>query len=350
VSGRQPTSPLVGVFILLLLGAVLAPFLSVPAAAFGERPFESNTVISGTSHITVSSSESVAQSFVATASYRLTNLTLRLRNTGDITDALSVTIRPDAGGVPSTVALASKNLVIGNTNLGNYAVPFTASQPNLTVGTPYWIVATSASFASNGYEWHHSNADTYAGGQAKINLNFGGGWVNPATPTDMYFVTYGQETEANVSLSMRAASPEAQPGATVTFHVYLNNTGSLPASTAWVNDTQLPGLTYLSDTAPNVGATTSWPSFTFLNVGNGPRSFDISARVNVGTEPGVLLTKSLTLVYTNRTGALQTGLPAQASVYVGRQLKEVFLNPTRIGPSERLAAPKPTGDVASQFN
>src|SRR5207245_9285622 len=87
VSGRQPTSPLVGVFILLLLGAVRAPLLAGRAAAFGERPFESNTVISGTSHITVSSSESVAQSFVATASYRLTNLTLRLRNTGDITDS-----------------------------------------------------------------------------------------------------------------------------------------------------------------------------------------------------------------------------------------------------------------------
>jgi len=350
VSGRQPTSPLVGVFVLLLLGAVLAPLLAVPAAAFGERPFESNTVISGTSHITVSSSESVAQSFVATASYRLTNLTLRLRNTGDITDSLNVTIRPDAGGVPSSVALASKDLVIGNTNLGNYAVPFTASQTNLTAGTPYWIVATSASFASNGYEWHHSNADTYAGGQAKINLNFGGGWVNPPGPTDMYFVTYGQETDANLSLSMRAASPESQPGATVTFHVYLNNTGSLPASTAWVNDTQLPGLTYLSDTASNVGATTAWPSFTFPNVGNGPRSFDLLARVNVGTEPGVLLTKSLTLVYTNRTGALQTGLPAQASVYVGRQLKEVFLNPTRIGSSERLAPPKPAGGVGSQYN
>src|SRR2546430_8414906 len=167
-----------------------------PSTPLFRSPFEPDTVISGTSHITVSSSESVAQSFVATASYRLTNLTLRLRNTGDITDSLNVTIRPDAGGVPSSVALASKDLVIGNTNLGNYAVPFTASQTNLTAGTTYWIVATSASFASNGYEWHHSNADTYAGGQAKINLNVAGGGVNPPGAPHLYFRTYGLETDA----------------------------------------------------------------------------------------------------------------------------------------------------------
>src|SRR2546430_14119183 len=183
-----------------------------PSTPLFRSPFEPNTSTGGLSHITVSSSESVAQSFVATASYRLTNLTLRLRNTGDITDSLNVTIRPDAGGVPSSVALASKDLVIGNTNLGNYAVPFTASQPNLTAGTPYWNVATSASFASNGYEWHHSNADTYAGGQAKINLNFRGGRVTPPAPADMHFVTHGQGTGATPSPSRRAPPPEAQPG------------------------------------------------------------------------------------------------------------------------------------------
>jgi uncharacterized repeat protein (TIGR01451 family) len=350
VSRRQPTSRQVGLFVLVLLAAALTPFLDAPAAAFGERVYESNTVISGTSHFTVSSSESVAQSFVATASYRLTNVTLRLRNTGDITDALSVTVRPDAGGVPSSVALAAKDVVIGNTNLGNYDVPFTGPQANLTAGMRYWIVATCASLPQNGYEWHHSNADTYAGGQAKINLNLGGGWVDPPTPTDMYFVTYGQETDANLSASIRASTPEAQPGDTVTFRIYLNNTGGGTAAKAWLNDTQLPGFTYLSDTAAGAGATTSWPSFTFPNVGNGPRSFNLLARVPVGTEPGVLLTKSFTLVYTNRTGALKTVPPVHASVYIGRQLKELYLNPARVGSSERLAAPKPTGNAGSQYN
>jgi hypothetical protein len=67
-------------FFVLLLGAALLPLLSTPAAAFGERVYESNTVISGTNHFPIDSSESAAQSFLASASYRLLNLTLRLRN------------------------------------------------------------------------------------------------------------------------------------------------------------------------------------------------------------------------------------------------------------------------------
>jgi len=126
----------VRILLLLFLGTSLTPFLAVPAAAFGERPFEWNQTINGTNHLDVYSSESVAQSFVATDAYRLLNVTLRFRNRGDTTDTVTVALRADAAGVPADTDFARAQIVIGNTVVGNYNVPF-GSPPALAAGTRY---------------------------------------------------------------------------------------------------------------------------------------------------------------------------------------------------------------------
>jgi len=159
----------------LLAGVILPPLLAPTAEAFGERPYEWNQVINGTNHLDVYSGESVAQSFVATESYELWNVTLRLRNTGDTTDAINVTIRSDSAGAPAAAYLAASNLVIGNTVLGQYTLAFSAP-PVLTKGARYWIVATCPSILANTHEWHHSAANVYADGKALINLSLGAGW------------------------------------------------------------------------------------------------------------------------------------------------------------------------------
>ena len=348
MSRRLPTSPLVGILILVFLATALSPFLATPAAGFGERPYESNQVVTA-SNLNVYTGQSVAQSFVATEMYRLLNVTLRLRNIGDTTDVLNVTIRADAGGVPSSSYLAASTIVIGNNNLGTYSVRFT-SPPSLVRGTRYWIVATCASALVNAYQWYHSAADTYASGQAKINLNLGGGWVNPASPTDMYFLTFGREVDANLTATIVGLMSEGSPGDPVTFRVYLNNTGSSGAVRAWLNDTQLPGFAYLSDTAAAAGSSTPWPSFTFAGVANGPRTFDITARIAIGTEPGTMVTKGTTLTYLNATSVPKTAPGSQASVLVGKQTKQVYLSPIAVGSAERLSPPRPTGDATDQYN
>ena len=348
MSRRLPTSPLVGILILMFIATALSPFLSTHAAGFGERPYESNQVVTG-SNLNVYTGQSVAQSFVATEMYRLLNVTLRLRNTGDTTDVLNVTIRADAGGVPSSSYLAASTIVIGNNNIGTYSVRFT-TPPTLVRGTRYWIVATCASALINAYQWYHSAADTYAAGQAKINLNLGGGWVNPASPTDMYFLTFGQEVDANLTATIVGLASEGNPGDPVTFRVYLNNTGSSSAVRAWLNDTQLPGFAYVSDTAAAAGSSTPWPSFTFTGVANGPRTFDITARIAIGTEPGTMVTKGITLAYLNATSVPKTAPGSQASVLVGKQTKQLYLNPMVVGSAERLAPPKPTGGATSQYS
>ena len=260
MSRRLPPSPLAVTFVLLLAAVALVPLLSPSAAAFGERPFDSNTVISGTNNLQVYQSQSVAQSFLASASYRLTDVTLRLRNTGDTSDAITIAIRTDASGNPASSSLTSRSVVLGNNDLTNAQVSF-STQPQLTGGVRYWIVASSSSSVINAYEWHHSNADTYANGQAKTGLS--GSWFSAST--DMYFVTTGRETAANVSASLVPLNPTPFPGSSVTFRLYLNNTGDTTAMTAWLNDTQAPGLPYVSDTGASAGSTSPWPSFTFPN-------------------------------------------------------------------------------------
>ena len=141
MSRRLPPSPLAVTFVLLLAAVALVPFLGPPAAAFGERPFDSNTVISGTNNLLVYQSQSVAQSFLASASYRLTDVTLRLRNTGDTTRGITISIRTDAGGNPGSSSLTSRSFVLGNNDLTNAQILF-ATQPQLTAGVEYWIVAS----------------------------------------------------------------------------------------------------------------------------------------------------------------------------------------------------------------
>ena len=349
MSRRLSTSTLAGILVLLFAGATLAPFLAVPATAFGEHPFESNTVISGTSHLKVYFLDSVAQSFAPTLSYHLFNVTLRLRNEVDTTDTITVGIRTDAGGVPSNVVLASAQLVLGNNNLGNYNVVFPVPA-NLVAGSQYWIVATCPSSLFNAYEWHHSGADTYPAGRPKVNQNLGGGWVDPTENTDLYFVTYGRGTDVNVTGAIVTNQPGANPGDLVTFRVFLNNSGDLPAATAWVNDSQLPGFEYVSDTASAAGSTTGWPSFTFTNVLNGIRSFNITARVVIGTEPGTVIAKALTTAYVDGSGNAKTAPGTQGSILVGMRAKQIYLDPARVGPTERLDPARPTGSTGAQVN
>lgn len=346
---RRP-SPLAIGFVLLLIGGILAPWMAPGASAFGERPYDGNQVISGTSHFDVYQGQSVAQSFVPTAKYVIVSVTLRLRNTGDLTDALNVTLRSDADGVPAGAYTAAGEIVVGDTVLSQRNIPFT-STPVLTPGTRYWIVAQSASSSSNTYEWHHSNADAYGSGKAMTTGGLLSGWSeDPLFPTDMYFLTHGQEVEANVSADIVPTTADIRPGDLVTFRITLSNTGSNSAGTVWLNDTLLPGFTFVSDNATDAGASTGHPSYTFSNVANGARSFDLIVQVDSGTEPGTVLSKVLTLRYTDSTGAVRSGSDASAIVVVGIVIKSVYLHPDPVGASpRRLIAARPVGGEASQI-
>src|SRR5205823_310664 len=328
------------VAILLVLSALAAPLLAGVAAAFGERVYDSNPVVPiGDPFFLVWSSESVAQSFTPATTYILLNLTLRLRNLGNGMNTVNITIRPDSGGIPSSSVLAWAD-VVGPGSVGPTNVPLT---PALTVtqGTRYWIVAVKGGTATIAYEWHHSNADTYAGGKAMTNT--GAGWTNSVPPTDMWFLTYGREVRANVTVGMTVSTPRAQPKDTVLFTVYLSNTGSQAAQTVWMNDTLPSGFTYISDTAGSIPAITGYPNYTFANLANGPHAFTITVRVGVDVAPGTPLTNVAALAYTDAAGVPRSPSSAQATVVVGLQWKQLYLVPGTPGPPHSLVPVPPAG-------
>lgn len=323
--------------IALLLGASLLSVLAVPAAGFGEKAFDSNTV-SGATPLLVYSGEGVAQSFTASQTYLLKNVSLRLKNDGSLTDTLNVTIRPDAGGVPSTSFLAWASPFAGGT-VGAVNASLTPSQI-LTKGTVYWIVATKGGTATDAYEWSNSGSDTYAGGQAMINTT--GSWTVPGTPTDMWFVTYGLSLPSNVTIAMTAAPTQVLPKGSLNLTVYLNNTGAQAAPTVWVNLSLPAGLAYLSDTSAVLSPTAAYPNYTFTNLPNGNYSFRIAARVATNVPPGSVLTTVGTLAFTNATGVLGPRRSASASVTVGLQWKQLYLLPTVSGGVQNLTPSPPT--------
>ncbi|HYM39202.1 MAG TPA: choice-of-anchor R domain-containing protein [Thermoplasmata archaeon] len=340
-----PTRVGVVLAVFLLLAAAGAAFLAGPAMAIAPRVFDSNTVIgSGDPFFLVWSGESVAQSFTASSTYILLNLTLRLRNPGGGGNVVNITVRPDAAGVPSGSLLAWATALAAAT-VGPVNVPLTPT-PTLVQGTLYWIVATKGGGSANGYEWHHSNNDTYAGGKAMLNT--GTGWTNPGTPTDMWFLTYGRQTDANVSVAMTGSAPRARPKDAVTFTLYMNNTGTIAAPLVWLNDTLPVGFTFVSDTAGSVPAITGFPNYTFASLAYGPHAFSMTAAVDVGVAPGTTLTNRATLTFTNATGVRMPPRIAAASVVIGLQWKQLYLVPGNPGPPQSLVPDPPTGGAGSQ--
>src|SRR5919197_4243649 len=91
-----------GVAVFLVLSALAVPFLASVASAFGERVYDSNTVVAvGDPFFLIWGGQSVAQSFTTSETYVLLNVTLRLRNLAGAGNTVNITIRPDSGGVPS---------------------------------------------------------------------------------------------------------------------------------------------------------------------------------------------------------------------------------------------------------
>ncbi|MFA5896566.1 MAG: choice-of-anchor R domain-containing protein [Thermoplasmata archaeon] len=330
----------------LLLGSLGLPLLAAPAAALGERVYDANTVIGGTDpFLLVYSAQSVAQSFTASGTYILLNVTLRLRNAGGTTDTVNITIQTDSGGVPSGTVLAWSNPLAPGT-VGPISAPLTPT-PTLRQGIVYWIVAVKGNNAIDAYEWHHSGGNTYAGGKAMVNT--GSGWTNPATATDLWFLTYGRELNTNLTIAMTTPAPIVQPKDLVTFTLYLNNTGQLVAQTAWVNDSLPAGLVFVSDTSAGVPATAGFPNYTFANLANGVHSFTITARVATSVAPGAVLTNLASLAYTNATGVLGPQGTAKASLTVGLQGKQLYLVPGNPGPPQGLVPTPPTAASGTTF-
>ncbi len=328
--------------LLVTLGLVTLAFggtlLASPARAYGERAFQSNTVIGpGDPYYPVYARTTLAQSFTVTADYILTNVTLRVRNDGGNLNSLLVSIHPNDPNGPGplmSTELANSSWVTPN----NASAPINWSFPlypavTLHAGSVYWIVAENDAAKAppaDGYEWHESGADTYAGGLGFALNTTTGLWTG--LPYDLYFVTYGREQAANVSLAMTADRTDAQPLDPVTFTLDFNNTGTDTATWVWLNTTLPSALVNLTVTYPDLQplSAAAFPNLTFQDVPSGPHAFLVSAQVDIGTAPGTVVTASASLDFLDANGIETRGRQADAAVIVGLVTKQLYLGSTSV--------------------
>jgi uncharacterized repeat protein (TIGR01451 family) len=350
VSRRLPALTLMATLLLVAAG-LGAPLLAGSASGFGEHVFQANPVVGpGDPYYGVYSENTLAQSFLVSQDYVLTNVTLRVRNDGGPTSPLVVTIRNDdpVRHIPDMSSqLAFTSQVSPNNHPGpdNWSFPFNPS-PLLQAGTVYWIVAqSSASQAppADGYEWHESNGDTYPGGSAYlINTTTG---VPTGLPYDLYFITYGKEWNTNVSVAMTASRAQAQPGNTVMFTVNFNNTGMQNALWVWLNTTVPSTFVNVSLAFPEIQPVSAgaFPNLTFQNLPNGAHSFTMTGQIAIGTPPGTVTSSRASLDFQNTSGVLTRGERATASVLVGLVTKQLYLSGT--GSPAGLLTTAPTGVI-----
>ncbi|HEQ79026.1 MAG TPA: DUF11 domain-containing protein, partial [Euryarchaeota archaeon] len=103
---------------------------------------------------------------------------------------------------------------------------------------------------------------------------------------------------ANISVEKSPGHQIARPGDLVTFTIYYNNTGGYVASHVYINDTLPVGLSYDSDTAPEiptvVGNNISWH---LTDVSLGEHNFTLTVLVNSSLADGVILTNNIELEF-----------------------------------------------------
>lgn len=154
-----------------------------------------------------------------------------------------------------------------------------------------------------------------------------------------------QPAAAALSFAVVASAARADPKDVVAATVYFNNTGNQAAPEVWINVSAAMGFTFLGDTA--AGNISGYPHYRFSNVPLGLHSFGMSFRVDIGVVPGIRLTVSATLVYSDGTGAQEFLGPATASVLVGVATKDLYLGWSLLAPTILTTVP-PTGSLSPQ--
>ncbi len=177
-----------------------------------------NTITFGNTTAT----QDIAQSFQLSADGQINKVQLYIRKIGNPGSA-TVRIVSNSGGSPGTNTVTSGTLassqVTGSFGLIDVVFP---SNPELTGGTPYWLVIDASTNSSN---YYILGANTlYANGQAKIG-QYAGSWSN-TTPSglDEYFSVFlGGITSTITNIAIGSAGVGDAHAHTVTNTIIAGN-------------------------------------------------------------------------------------------------------------------------------
>lgn len=301
----------------LVAALALASLSSLAASASPYHPFDAQTDTASALEYWTEANLRLGQSFVPTADYTLTRVSLYIQDRGN-TDALSVRVVPDAGGLPDEAVLLGlgTNDTASTWGWGDFDLTPSVS---LSSGTRYWIVARSQGGNSHGYAWRYVASDAYPTGNASTAV--GNAWT--VQPGDFAFVGYGW-TPPDVSLAVAADRAAAVSGDVVRYTITLENTGTEDASDVWVNATLDARLRSPVVSGPG-NATVSGPLVTFRipALPAGSASFTVNATAEALLDDGAYLTLPVTAEFSD--GVSRLGLAATALVEVRAPRFEISL-------------------------
>src|SRR6266568_3903239 len=246
----------------------------VSAAAYQFYDGVSNTPPNypiGGSGIDIFDNQWGAQSFAASAAYVLAEVDLWAFTHGSTTNASTVEIRLDSRGAV------------------------------------YWVVLeNSAASGGTGWSWWNTRNDTYiAPGVGEQSNSLGAKW-GPAKG-DFELRTFGYAL-VGVVLAMTADRLGVRSGDTLTYTLWLNNSGTAPAGVVWINDTLPASVAYAWDNATDLGGVkVGDANWTFLGLSPGPHAFVLRVSVQGTAAPGAILTNVARLNYTDAAGASRPG-------------------------------------------
>jgi len=327
-------------FLVLLLVLLSTPVLQAPIIATNEPQPGGNASFTFSEDATTRTL--AAQSFTTTATYRADAVELNVASNGGSPADLSGAIWTDASGRPGAVLASGLSLI--DTNRAWYLLPFTASV--ILPPARYWVVLSPATDPSS-FRWFLGNSgnDNLTEGNwqrndTKVPVPMTGSWeLTDRANRELAYRVIGESSTTAVTAGLKVFPPSVKTGATVTYTVYFNNTGSTDAGTVWTNLTVAPEFQIEWDTnATEGGAYLAPGSWRFSPVVPGAHSFDVVARLTASPPPGTVLLATLLVEYTDSFGVKGPILEATAAVAVALEWKQLYLYG-----GDTLRPPPPSG-------
>lgn len=293
--------------------------------------FDHNEIWGNGTYSVVSKSNAVAQSFVASNHYTLTKISLHVKAT-KIAD-LNVTLQTSNFGLPS----GSEIGYFGATSLPPLATHdwmdfYAINDMDIVEGTEYWIVTKCSEAPPNGYWWYTSDADAYPEGIiAEDDTGEGQVW-SPNSADDQVFRIWGSPLSSTLYFDLVVDREVAEPGETVRYTIYFNNTGNADSARVWINDSLPSGLEYLSDTVSNLPFYSGGYRdggdlhYNFTDVPPGSHSFVLRVEVNESVPLGSEVTNWAYMDYTDSMGFYVSSLGDGATCRIEYQEPSIVVD------------------------
>lgn len=269
--------------------------------------FDHNEIWGNGTYNVVSKSNAVAQSFVASSHYTLTKISLHVKAT-KIAD-LNVTLQTSNFGLPSGAEIGYFGATSSPPLVTHEWMDFHAlNDIGIAESTEYWIVTRCSEATPNGYWWYTSDADVYPQGMVAVDDTGAGQVWSLNSADDGMFRIWGSPLSSTLYFDIIVDQETAEPGDTLRFTMFFNNTGNADSAKVWINDSLPSGLEYLSDTASNLPSYSGGYRnggdlhYNFTDVSPGSHSFVLRVAVNESVPLGSEVTNWAYMDYTDSMG------------------------------------------------